>query len=1211
MNFFHSTTVLMDMSLKPRHAYVDFQRTYVDERICDSPTILSPGHALGTRSYVFLSNFERNTGESADLVGEVIPEGSGITHCVEFWYDISADNETSLKPIFRGTVGPASKPGYIALDDISISENDRCETLPKGADQLDAGGIIYTNGSILTDNNNAMRLVSPILGPQTEAACFSFWYHLFAGRHTELGLNQRKADELDKAMKQFTVLFRHSDRTTVDRWNKAELLVDNKSQVIWKKTPRSDWMLARVQIVQKKSFQVVFRAIFPAKNWRTLSLDNVALRPEPCIHSANCDFVEGLCGYVNKFTRNFRWLIGTGRLENPKLQPKVPIPQGTYATSPQNASRRLINYITKANLSVSCYSEGTTNQVETQYSEDLKEVTEWTELTVALEKGSNCQLAVWVIRGDGKDGAIAIHSVKVQQPGTMCGWTSDGGAMTWTLNDPAKKVPDYPRFDHTKRAYNARDPRIHQTWTYRSRRPASHLRTMPTIRFTKETALRDPLMSLRTRIEGDWWNARTVTVTSATQWNLVFEVVAPAGTERLSGVMVDDVEFTDGQCPPYGYYLLYRSSGVKGNSTALRLREPSRYACSSLWYFLPPTSDRVSLLLQSESVKSKKKAWQKKQFRLSREAGDATIKVISGSNQQSFVALDDILLSEEDCPEERGRIDVDLYMTTGGYAIIVWSLRSVQGMPKEDVWNQVVVDVGRYAAEISCGSSEECIPLAKVCDFRDDCSNAADEAKCGACEFSRDLCGLENADPNARFGWTWRAAQDAIHSQDFPTTDSRNYEHGFYAAYSLLNDGAYMYAQNMLPAVKKAHLVSIRMSPTTDTGRCFTFWYNMWHPNSGELNLLQRVDNISSSLLWTRSGPQGKAWQQAQVQLFSDEPHQVSILLYHFVSFTAYLKKLLLPNVRIKGIVCTFESGSCGWQLHNWEVTKGSSVILPSTDHSTRAPPGSFARVRPPNGRMVSPEGWYEATQQRCLRFWFFTAGSTAETLNVTQVVNNAQGESLWFRTAQFVPTNSWYSAAVNLTGSQENSITVFEGATSGNPGTAVAVDDISLGAEPCPKPGSCSFEEDMCNWHNDKGSSHAQWYRHRGRTIFTLEEPTPRTEETTVAAEVTTTSASSLPTEASLWCSHGEFSCGDDVTCIPSLLQCDGVADCPNGRDEDCMCPEKYCLNGGTCTWTTEQMSPVCNCSESHEGIRCQLPAKPVQAEQEDRLKGTLTMVC
>ncbi|KAL1442979.1 hypothetical protein MTO96_046153, partial [Rhipicephalus appendiculatus] len=48
-----------------------------------------------------------------------------------------------------------------------------------------------------------------------------------------------------------------------------------------------------------------------------------------------------------------------------------------------------------------------------------------------------------------------------------------------------------------------------------------------------------------------------------------------------------------------------------------------------------------------------------------------------------------------------GRIDVDLYMTTGGYAIIVWSLRSVQGMPKEEVWNQVVVDVGRYAAEIS------------------------------------------------------------------------------------------------------------------------------------------------------------------------------------------------------------------------------------------------------------------------------------------------------------------------------------------------------------------------------------------------------------------------------------------------------------------------------------------------------------------------------
>ncbi|XP_049522515.1 MAM and LDL-receptor class A domain-containing protein 1-like [Dermacentor silvarum] len=885
--------------------------------------------------------------------------------------------------VFRGTVGPASKAGYIALDDISVIENDRCKTLPKGAGQEPVasllscdfnggdlcrwfskvqngatkwafgppegstlgpvlmpkngeGGMIYVNGSILLTNNNNVDLRSSIVGPQQEAGCFSFWYHVFAGRDTQLELYQRKAEESDEALTQFRVLFRHSDRTMADRWYnarltvlldakinqfaffstlahntanaavialgpldytpgacdvftdakgycdfefdqcgwistdgwkrderpselddlhhhirsgpvnsvyvlkaaelsgkkittvtspewpgqtepqclefwytrtgpagaelQAELLVSNKSQVIWKRPPTLEWMLARVPIVQKKTFQVVFRATFPAPAWRTLSLDNVALRPEPCIHPANCDFVEGLCGYVNSFRRDFRWLIGHGRLENPELQPSVPIPQGVFSSfayldlssnafmySRQEKTVGLLSPffdigddqtaigfqyfrngpdIAKANLSVSCYSDGKPNSIETQYSAELHEVTEWTELNVPLKQGLNCQLAVWVIKGDGTNGAIAIHSVKVQQKdstpksnkdtathctfdkGTMCGWSSDGGLMTWTLNDPAKKVPGYPRFDHTQRAYKGRfifvenkntsyksavlkspvldvqstdgaclslwhiaqhtfngrlsvyeliscklsnlrsialipsrsitvyygdqhllttitrtshrwqhalaefkvpagslqlqievsigrglialddlhiaagpcpqtdfcswemdspcvvnqDPGNVTPWTrcegknvgipdhthdslegsylyinttaLNSHHPMSRAflpRRDPTeatcvtfwwrahgaasqlnvYRFTKETALRDPLVSLRTHSGGDWWNVRTITVTSGTQWNLVFEVVAPAGEKHQSGVMIDDVEFTDGQCPPY------------------------------------------------------------------------------------------------------------------------------------------------------------------------------------------------------------------------------------------------------------------------------------------------------------------------------------------------------------------------------------------------------------------------------------------------------------------------------------------------------------------------------------------------------------------------------------------------------------------------------------------------------------------------------------
>ncbi|XP_049268918.1 MAM and LDL-receptor class A domain-containing protein 1-like [Rhipicephalus sanguineus] len=93
------------------------------------------------------------------------------------------------------------------------------------------------------------------------------------------------------------------------------------------------------------------------------------------------------------------------------------------------------------------------------------------------------------------------------------------------------------------------------------------------------------------------------------------------------------------------------------------------------------------------------------------------------------------------------------------------------------------------AGEFQCGDREECIPLTQVCDFKEHCSNGVDEARCGACDFSEDLCGMENEYPNARFGWNWTMAQRGEKNNAFPSTDSRLDEGGAYAAYTLLNPG--------------------------------------------------------------------------------------------------------------------------------------------------------------------------------------------------------------------------------------------------------------------------------------------------------------------------------------------------------------------------------------------------------------------------------------
>ncbi|XP_049522519.1 MAM and LDL-receptor class A domain-containing protein 1-like [Dermacentor silvarum] len=309
---------------------------------------------------------------------------------------------------------------------------------------------------------------------------------------------------------------------------------------------------------------------------------------------------------------------------------------------------------------------------------------------------------------------------------------------------------------------------------------------------------------------------------------------------------------------------------------------------------------------------------------------------------------------------------------------------------------------------------------------------------------------------------------------------------------SASHKGAYMYAINTAPRIRIARVVSIRMSPTPDTGRCFTFWYNMWHPNVGTLKLLQRVDNSSTDPLWMRQGPQGKEWKQGRVQLYSEDPHQ---LVFEAVLNASTLGVIAIDNFALndsrcdyeKHGVCDFESDACGWQLHNWERTTSKIVRLPTADYTTRSPSGNFALAKAPGGRMVSPEGWYDATQRKCLQFWFFISGTSAETLNVTRVLDENQQESLWFGTTFDAPMKQWFSASVNLPAFNEAPTIVYDGSTSGSLDSAVAVDDISLGNLPCPSPGSCSFEEDMCNWFNAGNLNNARWYRHRGATVSNL----------------------------------------------------------------------------------------------------------------------------
>ncbi|KAH8025022.1 hypothetical protein HPB51_002918 [Rhipicephalus microplus] len=372
--------------------------------------------------------------------------------------------------------------------------------------------------------------------------------------------------------------------------------------------------------------------------------------------------------------------------------------------------------------------------------------------------------------------------------------------------------------------------------------------------------------------------------------------------------------------------------------------------------------------------------------------------------------------------------------------------------------------------EFQCGATTQCIPVVEVCDFKSDCSNGADEERCGACEFSKDLCGMLNRYTSARFGWNWTTVADSKGQKYFPRLGSDYKKDGSFVAYSLLNSDA--------PQGRANPLITPRLGNVAASCAVSFYVYLPDQPSTAQrtpsatppLKIKHHVDNVSTSLLWTRSGPQGKAWQKGQVQVQSEDKHRFifeAVLPAYIPGVIAIDHFVLKDGYCESSNVCTFESGNCGWQLHNWEVTKGSSAMVPPSDHTNKAPHAGF----------------HKASQHKCLRFWFFIAGLTAEALNVTNVIDDQREEHLWYASKSHAPSDKWYSAAVDITSLQEDATLVFEGSTSGDPGTAVAVDDISLGYKACLPPGSCSFEEDMCNWQNVEGRKYASWYRNQGPT--------------------------------------------------------------------------------------------------------------------------------
>lgn len=351
----------------------------------------------------------------------------------------------------------------------------------------------------------------------------------------------------------------------------------------------------------------------------------------------------------------------------------------------------------------------------------------------------------------------------------------------------------------------------------------------------------------------------------------------------------------------------------------------------------------------------------------------------------------------------------------------------------------------------------------------------------------------------------------------------------------------------------------------------------------------------------------------------------------------------------------------------DWKQSAGSSdpQTGPDSDH-TPGGNGQYVYVasKSQNPGLIGTimvEHEYPASDGVCfIRLWYYMHTDTHEESSTTNIgalrvyLETLSDVRILVLSRRSNGPAYWQEEIIQVY-SKENYYVLFEAETGESPKTYIALDDVSFtpecltGVGPAPSNTTCETDEFKCDtgecipdsFHCDcffdciDGSDEKDC-----PTTCTTVQTRPPTTTTTPMTPRSTLTPGSTTTKKPEPCKDTEFACADDATsCIPGLLLCDGVNDCPNQADESscpdgtpcdpgfffcndtyleshCMknqdlcnvivqcaayhadesfcsggCPDQYCLNGGSCTAAqTRGSAPSCHCPTNYYGNRCQI---------------------
>uniref|UniRef100_A0A3Q3L3T1 MAM domain containing 4 n=1 Tax=Mastacembelus armatus TaxID=205130 RepID=A0A3Q3L3T1_9TELE len=265
------------------------------------------------------------------------------------------------------------------------------------------------------------------------------------------------------------------------------------------------------------------------------------------------------------------------------------------------------------------------------------------------------------------------------------------------------------------------------------------------------------------------------------------------------------------------------------------------------------------------------------------------------------------------------------------------------------------------------------------------------------------------------------------------------------------------------------------------TDYCLTFFYKLYGPNTGTLNVKLLGSNRFETLLWTRSGDHGNMWHEAQCPV----PHQLTKYQLMFEAIrSGFDGRMAIDDVAFVARPCnaprkcSFEGQRCGYNSSGnvrWLHRSGHTVTTtgPKTDHTLETELGFYMMVN--TGSNILPSGGttvltsplhHGTTKTECVSFWYHMGGVKPGSLTV--YLKPLKGERVKIFSDDLNQGDVWRHGNRNISSALVDWQLEFEVVGAGGKDTHIAVDDIFLSAHPCEAQGStCSLEKGMCSWSN------------------------------------------------------------------------------------------------------------------------------------------------